>query len=325
MQKKQKKNPFKHLPWNGKPYNFFGDYLTDKYGCRVLKLPINANLGCPNRDGTVSRGGCIFCSEEGSASPSATMSDSIIQQMQDAEHAFSRSFEGTKFIAYFQSFTNTYAEPPVLKRLYDTALTYHDVTGLMIGTRPDCITEENCRLISSYNTEGFELWIELGMQTIHDRSLLFLNRGHSHSDTLNAINMCKNHGINICLHVILGIPGETWEDMMNTALEISKLPVQGVKFHHLHIIKGTVLADLYSHENFKLISLEGYLSLLCDFIERIPSHMLIHRIAGDREESSLVAPLWGMRKGSIQTGLEMEFIKRGTWQGFLCGDNHSSR
>ncbi|HNX59251.1 MAG TPA: TIGR01212 family radical SAM protein, partial [Spirochaetota bacterium] len=303
-----------------------GDYLTEKYGCRVMKLPINANLGCPNRDGTISSGGCIFCSDEGSASPTSLVSDNIIAQMENAELSFSREFDRTEFIAYFQSFTNTYAEISVLKKMYDTALSYHDVTGLMIGTRPDCISEDICRFISEYNKPGFELWIELGMQSSHDKSLNFLRRGHSNSDTIKAVDLCNRYGINICLHVILGIPGESWQDMMDTAILISRLPVQGIKFHHLHVIRGTALSEIYAESSFRLLSINEYISTLCDFLERTPKNILIHRISGDREEQSLIAPKWGMLKGSIQTGIENEFSRRGSWQGFLCDlDYYSSR
>lgn len=283
-----------------------------------MKLPINANLGCPNRDGTISSGGCIFCSDEGSASPTALVSDNIISQMKNAEHSFSREFDKTKFIAYFQSFTNTYADISVLKNMYDTALTYHDVTGLMIGTRPDCISEDICRFISDYKKPGFELWIEIGMQSSHDKSLNFLRRGHSNYDTLKSVDICNRYGIKICLHVILGIPGESWQDMMDTADLISRLPVQGIKFHHLHVIRGTVLSDMYAETKFSLLSIKEYISILCDFLERTPGNILIHRISGDREEQSLIAPKWGMLKGSIQTGIENELANRGSWQGFLC-------
>ena len=314
-----KKKPFDHLPWNGLPYNFFGDYLSRKHGCRVFKLSINAGLGCPNRDGTVGSGGCVFCSETGSSSPTAVQSADILAQMDNAARSFGRTFEGTKYIAYFQAFTNTYADIPRLKDLYDTALSYPDTIGLMVGTRPDCVDGEKAALLSSYRDRCSELWAELGMQSSHNRSLEFLRRGHSHEDTLAAVKRLASNGIDICLHVILGIPGETWKDMMHTAEVISSLPVKGVKIHHLHVIKGTALERIYERDKPDLLTLAEYVRVITDFLERIRPDITVHRIAGDCPLDLLIAPKWGALKGSIQTGIYDEFVRRGSWQGFLVG------
>jgi radical SAM protein (TIGR01212 family) len=308
--------------WNGKPYRFFGDYLWEKYGRRVLKLPINAGLSCPNRDGSISSRGCLFCSPEGSASPTTDVGPGIITQMENARRMFRRSDEDTRYIAYFQAFTNTYAPPGTLKRLYDTAVAAPDIIGLMIGTRPDCLPDEVIDLIASYRKENFELWIELGMQSSHDRSLDFLNRGHTQHSTAEAVRRTALRGLDICLHIILGIPGETWDDMMRTAETISSLPVQGVKFHHLHVIKGTHLEDMHRRGEVPLLSLKEYVSTVCDFMERLRPDIIIHRLAGDRDTESLVAPAWGAHKGTVQNAIEDEFRKRGTHQGFLT-DFHS--
>jgi uncharacterized protein len=317
LQNERKKKPFKHLPWQGLPYNFFGNYLSEKHGCRVFKLPINAGLGCPNRDGTIGSGGCIFCSEEGSSSPTALCSDDIIAQMQNAARSFGRSFDKTKYLAYFQAFTNTYASADHLKTLFDAALAYPDTIGMMIGTRPDCIRDKHLALISSYASRCSELWLEIGMQSIHDGSLAFLKRGHTYEDSLDAITRIAVHPIDICLHIILGIPGESWDDMMETARMISSLPIRGIKIHHMHIIRGTELERIYNEKNIMLLTPDEYISTLCDFLERIRSDILIHRISGDCPLDKLIAPAWGLHKGSIQTNLDNEFIRRGTWQGFM--------
>jgi hypothetical protein len=303
--------------WSGKPYNFFGDYLSEKYGCKVLKLPVNAGLGCPNRDGNIATGGCIFCSEEGSASPTAMSSDDLLQQMQTAASSFARTFAKTLYIAYFQAFTNTYAPAEKLKTLFDTALAFPGIAGLMIGTRPDCLPDEVLDLIASYRKDDFELWLEIGVQTIHDRSLSFLKRGHTYKQSRKAILAAAERGIPVCAHIMLGIPGESWQDMIDTAVEISSLPVAGVKIHHLHIIKGTELEKIYTNDPFEMPSMKEFISVLCDFIERLRSDIIIHRIVGDREESSLIAPKWGMLKGTVQSAINGEFARRGTWQGFL--------
>ncbi len=317
MQKQSDRKIFNRQEWAGKPYNFFGDYLFKKYSCRVLKLPVNAGLSCPNRDGTTGTGGCIFCSDEGSASPTTSGISSISDQMSNAIVTFRRSYKDTKYIAYLQAFTNTYGDIDTLKRIYDECTGFPEITGLMIGTRPDCINNEILTLINSYTRPGFELWLEFGMQSIHDKSLFFLKRGHTWQNTHDAIELTGRFGIDICVHIILGIPGETWEDMMETATVISSLPVSGVKIHHLHVIKDTPLEILYCKGGIKLLTLREYISILCDFIERLRPDITIHRLAGDRSMDTLVAPKWGLHKGTVFQSVEDEFIRRSTYQGFL--------
>ncbi len=308
--------------WSGKPYNFFGDYLWNRYGFRILKLPVNAGLICPNRNGKKGSGGCIFCSEDGSASPTAIDSDSIRVQMENARASFKRSDKDTKYLAYFQAYTNTYGPAEKLKNLYDTALEPKDIIGLMIGTRPDCLEDDIIDLIASYEKITDELWVELGMQTMHEKSLKFLNRGHSHDETRSAVQRLRSRGISVCIHIILGIPGESWEDMMETAEEVAFMDIQGVKFHHLHVIKDTPLEDFYHKGEAPMLSMKEYISTLCDFIERIPPAVQIHRLSGDRNEESLVAPCWGHHKGTIIRNIENEFCRRGTYQGFLFRDSN---
>lgn len=311
------KNRCKVNNWHGKPYNFFGDYLWEKYNCRVLKLPINTHLGCPNRDGTVSTKGCIFCSEEGSASPTTTGIHDIKRQMKNARDSFVRSDTFTRYIAYFQAYTNTYAPPDVLKNLFDIALSDNDIIGLMIGTRPDCLPDDVLELITSYRGNNFECWLEIGMQSIHETSLRFLNRGHTYHQTKDAVLRAADKGIPICLHVILGIPGEDWNMMMETANEISTLPIRGVKIHHLHVIKDTLLEEKYHRKEFLPIEFKTYISVLCDFIERLRQDILIHRLMGDRSEDTLIAPKWGLHKGTVLNAIDDEFKKRGSFQGIL--------
>ncbi len=298
-------------------YNFFGDYLWNTYGTRVLKLPIDAGFTCPNRDGTTGDSGCVFCSEEGSASPTARGRSGVREQMENARRSFRRSETETRYIAYFQAFTNTYAPVERLRELYDTALADEGIIGLMIATRPDCLGDEVLDLIASYARPGFELWLEVGMQTMHERSLAFLRRGHSHEATRDALLRAARRGIAVCAHIILGIPGESWEDMMGTAVEVSALPVRGVKIHHLHVIAGTELERLYRTTDFRLPSLAEYVSIVCDFVERLRPDILIHRLLGDRAPATLVAPSWGLHKGTVLGAIDEEFARRVTRQGFL--------
>jgi uncharacterized protein len=318
----QKREPYKAGDWFGKPYNSFSDYLWHRYNCRVLKIPINAGLGCPNRDGG---SGCIYCPQDGSASPGMSASTPIPEQMEWSKNNFKRSDAGTRYIAYFQAFTNTYGPPSLLKHLYDQAVSQPDIIGLMIGTRPDCLPDETLDLIASYRRPGFELWVEIGMQTCHDKSLALLRRGHTNSVTADAICRAAHREIPVCAHLILGIPDESWDDMMATARSLRELPVRGIKLHHLHVIEGTELERLYRAGHMKPLSRKEYVSILCDFIERVTPEILVHRLMGDREEHTLVAPRWGLHKGTVIKAIEDEFRRRGTCQGFLFSSEGNLR
>jgi uncharacterized protein len=314
---KIKKNHYNSAFRHDKHYNFFGDYLWDKYHTQILKLPIDARLSCPNRDGAIGKRGCIFCAKDGSASHTTTGFIDITSQMQNAKNSFRRSDAKTRYIAYFQAYSNTYAPVDKLKILYDTALLDKEVIGVMISTRPDCLSDEVLELISSYKKDNFELWLEIGMQTAHDTSLKFLNRCHTHEQTRDAILRAAALDIPICVHIILGITYETWENMMQTAIEISSLPVNGVKLHHLQIIKDTMIEELYKNNRVPMMSFREYISAICDFLERLRPDILIHRLIGDRGVDMIVAPRWGLHKGAVLKAIEDEFLKRATYQGFL--------
>ncbi len=307
---------------DGKAYLFFGDYLKEKYGRRVLKLPINAGLGCPHREGKT--GGCIFCSETGSASPTSDTRTLITEQMRQARDSFVRSDRETSYIAYFQAYTNTRGPLSVLRRMYDTALNEPDIIGLMIATRPDCCDNDVLDLVASYIRPGRELWLEIGMQTRHNRSLQWLNRGHDHGQTRDAVIRAAERGIPVCVHVILAIPGEDWRDMMETAMEISSLPVSGVKIHHLHVIRNTPLERIHQNRPFALPDSKEYVSLLVDFLERLRPDIVIHRLMGDHPEDGLVVPRWGLHKGTILRDVDTAFASRGTSQGFLVERDNAS-
>jgi radical SAM protein (TIGR01212 family) len=187
----------------------------------------------------------------------------------------------------------------------------------MIGTRPDCISRDILNLIGKYKKENFELWIELGIQSMNEKSVEFLNRGHSVNDAIDAINLISEYNIPLCVHVILGIPGETWDDMMYSAVQLSRLPINGIKIHHMHVIKDTELEHVYEDKKFPLFSQKEYISIVCDFIERLRPDIIIHRLMGDCDMESLIYPRWSIHKGTILQGIEDEFARRSTCQGFL--------
>jgi len=325
LQKNILKKNYKKTSWHEKPYFFFGDYLRDKYQAQVLKIPLNVNFSCPNRDGTLGYGGCIFCSDDGSASPATRDVKDILDQIELGKKKFKRLTVTTKYISYFQAYTNTYSNIKNLKKLYDRAISPKDIIGLMIGTRPDYVSDDVLDLIASYKKENFELWLELGMQSSHEKSLKFLNRRHSNKTTVDAIMRAYKKKIPVCVHIIIGIPGETWEDIMETATFLSSLPISGVKIHHLHIISGTPLENYYKLKKMKTITMKEYISILCDFLERLRPDIIIHRLFGDRDRETLVAPLWGLNKGTVQTGILEEFSRRTTYQGFLLENNISKK
>jgi radical SAM protein (TIGR01212 family) len=299
------------------PYNLFGDYLQKKYSSKVFKVPINAHLSCPNRDGTKGYSGCIFCSDGGSAIKNLPHNELIYDQMKNISESFNRTGENVQYIAYLQAFSNTYADVSTLEKIYDTAVSFPDTVGLMIGTRPDCINRDILKLISKYKKENFELWIELGIQSMNEKSVEFLNRKHSVNDSIDAINLISEYNIPICVHVILGIPDETWENMMYSAVQLSKLPINGIKIHHMHVIKGTEFEQIYKNKKFPLFAQKEYISTVCDFIERLRSDIIIHRLMGDCDIESLIFPRWSIHKGTILQGIEDEFARRSTYQGFL--------
>jgi len=298
-----------------KRYRDFNTYLKEIFGERVQKISLDAGLGCPNRDGTISRRGCIFCDRRGSGTGALINHGlSIAQQIAKAKGFIQKRYKANKFIAYFQSFTNTYAPVSHLKGLFDEALAQKDMVGLSVATRPDCVDREILTLLSSYQADHL-VWLEYGLQSSHDRTLKLINRGHDVACFEQSVLMADEYSINICAHIILGLPGEDREMMLQTAQFLSNLPIRGVKIHLLYVVKGTPLSELYHKEGFRCLNKNEYANLVVDFLELLPPDMVIQRLTGDPIQSELVAPLWAKEKQLnlklIQTTLE----RRETWQG----------
>ena len=263
-----------------KRYNDLNTYLRALFGCRVQKVTIDAGFSCPNRDGTVSSGGCIYCNVRGSGTGAFARGMSVTDQLQQGKKALARRYKAQKFIAYFQSFSNTYAPVPTLKRLYEEALAVEDVVGLAIGTRPDCVNEAVLDLLQAY-TDRYLIWIEYGLQSAKDETLVLINRGHDAQCFADAVKSTSNRGIKICAHVILGLPGETRDDMLHTARTIADLGVDGLKLHLLYVVKGTRLEALYRQGKFRCLEQQEYVDLVCDFLEHIPRDIIVQRLTGD--------------------------------------------
>ena len=266
-------------------------YLKDKFGEKVYKITIDAGFTCPNRDGTISSKGCIFCDNGGSFSQAHSNTLTIKEQIETGIESQHARFKANKFMAYFQAYTNTYKPVEILKQNYDEALTNPKVVGLSIGTRPDCVDSEKLNLIQSYNKD-YEVWIEYGMQTIHDKSLSWMNRGHDFNTFLKAYEETKSRNIKVCAHVILGLPTETKEDMLKTAEKLADLKVDGVKFHALCVMPNTELERLYTNKEINLLSEDEYVDIVCECLKILPNSTIIHRLAGNGLSSEMIAPLW---------------------------------
>ncbi|MDD3150842.1 MAG: TIGR01212 family radical SAM protein [Candidatus Gastranaerophilales bacterium] len=297
-----------------KRYNQYSDYLKNTFNAKVYKVTLDAGFNCPNRDGTISYGGCIFCDDSGSFSRAHDSSLSIENQLITGIEQLKKRFKAKKFISYFQAYTNTYASAEKLKTVYNLALSHDDVVGLSIGTRPDCVDEEKIDLISSY-TDDKLVWVEYGLQSIHDRTLNLINRGHTSKDFIEAVKMTQNKGIKICAHVIIGLPEENRNDMLQTAKVLADLGIDGVKIHLLCVLKGTKLEQMYYNEEYYPLEANEYVSIVCDFLEILPPTTTIHRLAGNGLKKILVAPKWLPKKFEVLNMIDNELEKRNSFQG----------
>lgn len=300
-----------------KRYRDLNGYLREIFGERVQKISLDAGLNCPNRDGTISEEGCIFCDRRGSGTGALIERGlSIEEQIVVARRFAENRYGAKKFIAYFQSFTNTYASLSQLKNLYDRALSHPGMVGLSVATRPDCVNEEILELLRSYN-ESYLVWLELGLQSAHDVTLLRINRGHDVGCFEQSVRLAGHFGLNICAHIILGLPGETKQMMRETAIFLSGLAIAGVKIHLLYVVKGTPLATQYHEGKYRCLERDEYVDLVGDFLELLPPSVVIHRLTGDPIRSELVAPLWAMDKLENLKRIRERLEERDTWQGRL--------
>jgi len=297
-----------------KRYSSFSDELKRVFGCRVQRISVDAGFSCPNRDGLLDTEGCVFCGGSGSGAYSIRRDLSITGQIEDGKEIMRRKYKAERFIAYFQSYSNTYAPLEHLRALYAEALSVSDVVGLIVATRPDCVPNGVLDHLEELSGQTY-LWLELGVQSIHDRSLTLINRRHDHASSVDAIQRATSRGMRVCAHVILGLPGETRAEMLAMAGELNRLRVDGVKLHLLHVMKGTRLAEMYVRGEVQMLGRDEYAGLVCDFLELLDARILIHRLTGDGGHDNLVAPLWSLKKFEILNLIDAELERRGTRQG----------
>lgn len=296
-----------------KRYNQFSAYLKNKFGAKVYKITLDAGFSCPNRDGTISTGGCIFCDDGGSFSQAHSNLLSIEEQVNIGAKTLHDRFKAEKFMSYFQAYTNTYKPVNELERIYKSALNHPDVIGLSIGTRPDCVEDDKLNLISEI-AQDYYTWVEYGLQSIHNKTLKKINRGHDFDCFLKAYERTKEKGINVCTHVIFGL-WETRDEILETAQKLAELKVDGVKIHMLCALKDTKLAKLYENKEIDFMSEEEYVNLVCDFLEILPQTTTIHRLAGNGLKKNLIAPRWLGAKLDCLNKIDRELLKRNSYQG----------
>ena len=296
------------------PYRDLNSFLRERFGVRVQKITLDAGLTCPNRDGRVGVGGCLYCNARGSGTGAWARGQSITEQLQKSMGRLARRYGASRFIAYFQSFTNTYASRETLQALYQEALAFPEVVGLSIGTRPDCLSSEILDLLAGI-AQNRLLWLELGLQSAHDDTLKLINRGHDVSCFTRTVTDAAARGLEVVAHIILGLPGEGPAEMAATARYLGGLPLQGVKVHLLYVVRGSGLEGLYRAGNYRPLELGEFIGLVADFLELLPPHLVIHRLTGDPHPEELVAPTWCLNKSQVLKGIREELARRGSRQG----------
>ena len=300
--------------WGEKPYRSLDYEWKKQYGEKIYKVSLNGGMTCPNRDGTVGKGGCIFCSAGGSGDFAADARLSIKEQIESQEKKLRTKFPAKHFVAYFQAYTNTYAPVEYLKDLFTEAISHPDIVALSIGTRPDCLPPEVLELLSSLN-QIKPVTVELGLQTIHERTAVFIRRGYPLPCFEKAVRELRDRGISVVVHTILGLPGETEEDILATIRYLNHQDIQGIKLQLLHVLKGTDLAAWYEDPGFPVFTEEQYVDLVIRCIEELSPKITIHRLTGDGPKELLIAPLWSSRKRSVLNEIRRQLKLRGSWQG----------
>lgn len=314
MKELNKKSREQCKSWNGKPYRSLDYMLRERFGEKVYKVTLNGGMSCPNRDGTLGTRGCIFCSEGGSGDFAADVSLSVTEQIESQIALLSAKRPIQKYIAYFQAYTNTYAPVEYLRKIFKEAMSHPGIVALSVGTRPDCLGEEVLDLLEELNRIK-PVWIELGLQTIHEKTAQYIRRGYRLSCFDQAVENLRKRNIEVIVHTILGLPGESREEILETMRYLNKKDIQGIKLQLLHVLKGTDLAYDYLAGRFHVYEREEYLALLIECLENLDPEIVIHRITGDGPKDLLIAPLWASRKREVLNLLHHQMKEQNSYQG----------
>ncbi|WP_215189935.1 TIGR01212 family radical SAM protein [Exiguobacterium sp. s6] len=301
-------------PFGDARYHKLNEAYRREFGGKVFKVPLDGGFTCPNRDGLVSKGGCTFCSDDGSGDFAGNACDPIPVQFAEVKARLHRKWKEARYIAYFQAFSNTYAPVARLRELFEPALKEEGVVGLSIATRPDCLPDDVVDYLAELN-ERTSLTVELGLQTIHDATAKKINRGHDYKTFLEGLAKLRRRNISVVVHIINGLPGETTEMMLDTAREVAKMDIQGIKIHLLHVLKHTPLARQYEKGLLELMDETTYVSLVCDQLETLPPEIVIHRLTGDGPPDLLIGPTWSRHKMAVLNAIDAELVRRDSFQG----------
>ncbi|QJA06290.1 TIGR01212 family radical SAM protein [Thermosulfurimonas marina] len=296
-------------------YYSFNQFLRERFGERVQKVPLDAGFTCPNRDGTKGHGGCIYCNAYGSGTGAFRQGISVREQMLSGMEKMARRYGARKFLAYFQAFSNTYGPPEVLRARYEEALVDERVVGLCVGTRPDCVNEEVAEVLAEFESRGLMVWVELGLQSVHNETLARIRRGHTFEDFLAALEILKRRPLLVCVHLIFGLPGEGPLEMLETVRKLAELPVDGIKFHELYVVRGSALEALYRQGHYRPLTQGEYADLVAEAIAHLPPRVVIQRLTGDPRPEELVAPDWARDKSGTRRLIEETLLNRGLYQG----------
>jgi uncharacterized protein len=311
--------------WRGKRFNSFNSALREVFDARVYKIGLRLDFTCPNRDGKVAVGGCIYCNNASHTPQEYRPRQSVTAQLEQGAFALQKRHKAEKFIAYFQSYTNTYEATAKLEKLYREALDFPGVVGISIATRPDCLPEATLDLLYDLSQQTY-LWLELGLESMYDRTLAWVNRGHGLAEYVDTVARAKGRDLRVCTHLILGFPGETCADILSTPALLNRLAIDGIKLHNLHVIKHTPLAKLYEQDPFPLFTRAEYVSLVADFLELLNPNIIVHRLTGETYRAITLAPQWSIDKIGVHNDIYKILIDRNTWQGRLYAnpDNTAS-
>ena len=300
--------------WNGKRYHSLNYFLRNKFNQKVFKISLDGGFSCPNRDGTISSGGCLFCSESGSGDYAGSRTLSIGKQFCDVKEMMNKKWKEGKYIAYFQAFTNTYAPVEELREKYNEAIKQEGVVALAIATRPDCLGDDVLDLLEEINKDVY-VWVELGLQTVSDETARKINRGYKLEVYEEAIRKLKEKNIDFVTHCIFGLPGETKEDMLKTVDYVAHTGAKGIKFHLLHLMKNTPMVKLYERGELEFMSQDDYIDLICKAVSIIPEDMIVHRLTGDSPRDLLIGPMWSLKKWEILNAIDKAFVDNGIYHG----------
>ncbi|GED14236.1 TIGR01212 family radical SAM protein [Aneurinibacillus migulanus] len=302
------------LLWGDKRYHTWNHHLRQQFGEKVFKVMLDAGFTCPNRDGTIATGGCTFCSARGSGDFAGWRRDDLVTQFNEVKERQHKKWPDAKYIGYFQAYSNTYAPVDVLRDYYEIILEQENVVGLSIATRPDCLPDDVVELLAELNKKTY-LWVELGLQTIHESTSQLINRAHDTACYYEGVEKLRKHGIRVCSHIIFGLPGETEKMMMETARAVADMDVQGIKIHLLHLLRKTPMVKQYEAGLLEFLEQDQYVRLIADALEILPPEMVVHRLTGDGPPDLLIGPMWSRKKWEVLNAIDAELKQRDTWQG----------